>query len=45
MVKMEANTLGYVHELKFRELTAKGENESIKTNVYSVIKLTKTGNM
>ncbi|XP_065072211.1 SH3 and F-BAR domain-containing protein DDB_G0274695-like [Rhopilema esculentum] len=39
---MEANTLGYVHELKFRELTAKGENESIKTNVYSVIKLTKT---
>ena len=41
---MEANTLGYVHDLKFRELVSKQDNELIKANVYSAIKLTKTGN-
>ena len=37
------DSLGYVHDLRFRELVSKGENETIKANVNSVIKLTKTG--
>lgn len=40
---MDANTLGYVPDLRFRELVSPAENESIKSNAYSVVKLTKTG--
>ena len=41
---MDVHTLGYVHDLQFRELISKQDNELIKANVYSAIKLTKTGN-
>lgn len=40
---MDANTLGYVRDVRFRELVSKQDNELIKVNVYSAIKLTKTG--
>lgn len=44
-VKMDADNLGYIRDVQFRELVSKQDNELIKTNVYSVIKLTKTGNI
>ncbi len=42
-MEMDGNTLGYVADLRFRELVSPVENEVIKSNVYSIIKLTKTG--
>eukprot|EP00794_Sanderia_malayensis_P017023 gene17023-18737_t len=36
------SSLGYVPDLKFRELVSPVENEVIKSNVFTIIKLTKT---